>query len=91
MRKNKLLVINATLHGALLGFMILGLTTLPVVLALIGVGANVFYLYFISQSVSSCSINKVDTPDQVIDGQSVLDDLDRELDRRREADQLNRN
>jgi capsular polysaccharide biosynthesis protein len=51
----------------------------------------VFYLYFNSQSVSSCSINKVDTPDQVIDGQSVLDDLDRELDRRREADQLNRN
>jgi hypothetical protein len=91
MRKNKLLFINATLHGALLVFIILGLTTLPVVLALIGIGANFFYLYLNYQSVSSCSINKVDTPDQILDGQSVLDDLDRELDRRREADQLNRN
>lgn len=91
MRKDKVLIINLTLHGALLVFVLLGLSTLPVFLALIGVGANIFYLYSHFKSISSCNINKVDTPGQVIDGQSILDDLDRELDRRREVDQLNRN
>jgi len=83
-RISRIFLVNSLAFGILCVFLLIGVKMIPMLIAFVGCFANVFLF---KKFVSKCTSSKNEMDEREL----IMKDLDREVDRRREAQQFNRN
>ena len=81
---NRIFFVNSLAFGVLFVFLLIGVKIIPILIAIVGCFANVFLIWKFKSKCTN-SNNEID------ERELIMKDLDREVDRRREAQQFNRN
>ena len=80
----RIFLVNSFAFGVLFVFLLIAVKMIPMLIAIVGCFANVFLFWKFKSKCTNLS-NEID------ERELIMRDLDREVDRRREAKQFNRN
>jgi hypothetical protein len=80
----RIFLVNSLAFGVLFVFLLIAVKMIPMLIAIVGCFANVFLFWKFKSKCTNLS-NEID------ERELIMRDLDREVDRRREAKQFNRN